>query len=409
MRDMLLIVAVALLGGGARRAAPARSLLRAAAAAARSPCTSACCWPSPCSPCSPGSSAVAAGDVPVRARPSGAAHHRRRGRRGQPRRRRWLRAAAGPRRDVGATRPGSASGRWRRAGATWSPGSRTICVPRWPGCGPWPRRWRTGWSRDPDTVAEYHRRIRIETDRMTRLVDDLFELSRINAGALRLALSGAARRGRLGRHRHRRPARRRSRDPAGRRRVGLADRRRQRTGTGPGRRRTCCSTPSATRRRTAPYGRRRPGRRRRSGCRSPTPAAASPTADLPRVFDVAFRGEPARTPGPGDGGASAEGSAWPSFVVWWRRTAAGSRCATPPTAASSWSAWRPPEATFGSSIGQLLPQRAQCVPVAPGPSTARTCRQSSMGCPPPGTTRFAGSDYAFHCLGGDRWRAHVGE
>ncbi|GIM89763.1 sensor histidine kinase [Paractinoplanes toevensis] len=36
------------------------------------------------------------------------------------------------------------------------------------------------------TVAEYHRRIRVETDRMTRLVDDLFELSRINAGALRL-------------------------------------------------------------------------------------------------------------------------------------------------------------------------------------------------------------------------------
>ena len=39
---------------------------------------------------------------------------------------------------------------------------------------------------DPVTVAEYHRRIRVETDRMTQLVDDLFELSRINAGALRL-------------------------------------------------------------------------------------------------------------------------------------------------------------------------------------------------------------------------------
>ncbi|WP_422735086.1 sensor histidine kinase [Micromonospora sp. WMMD729] len=42
---------------------------------------------------------------------------------------------------------------------------------------------------DPATVAEYHRRIRVQTDRMTRLVDDLFELSRINAGALRLTLS----------------------------------------------------------------------------------------------------------------------------------------------------------------------------------------------------------------------------
>ncbi|MBA2390842.1 MAG: HAMP domain-containing histidine kinase [Geodermatophilaceae bacterium] len=41
---------------------------------------------------------------------------------------------------------------------------------------------------DPATVAEYHRRMRQETDRMTVLVDDLFQLSRINAGALRLAL-----------------------------------------------------------------------------------------------------------------------------------------------------------------------------------------------------------------------------
>ncbi|XVU28538.1 sensor histidine kinase [Actinoplanes sp. CA-054009] len=39
---------------------------------------------------------------------------------------------------------------------------------------------------DPATVAEYHRRIGAETDRMSGLVDDLFELSRIHAGALRL-------------------------------------------------------------------------------------------------------------------------------------------------------------------------------------------------------------------------------
>jgi signal transduction histidine kinase len=42
---------------------------------------------------------------------------------------------------------------------------------------------------DPATVAEYHHRIRTETDRMTSLVDDLFELSRINAGALRLTMA----------------------------------------------------------------------------------------------------------------------------------------------------------------------------------------------------------------------------
>jgi signal transduction histidine kinase len=40
---------------------------------------------------------------------------------------------------------------------------------------------------DPATVADYHGRIRVEADRMAQLVDDLFELSRINAGALRLA------------------------------------------------------------------------------------------------------------------------------------------------------------------------------------------------------------------------------
>jgi signal transduction histidine kinase len=42
---------------------------------------------------------------------------------------------------------------------------------------------------DPVSVADYHRRIRVQSDRMARLVDDLFELSRINAGVLRLSLS----------------------------------------------------------------------------------------------------------------------------------------------------------------------------------------------------------------------------
>jgi signal transduction histidine kinase len=43
-----------------------------------------------------------------------------------------------------------------------------------------------GVAGDPATVALYHGRIRAEADRMAQLVDDLFELSRINAGALRL-------------------------------------------------------------------------------------------------------------------------------------------------------------------------------------------------------------------------------
>jgi signal transduction histidine kinase len=37
--------------------------------------------------------------------------------------------------------------------------------------------------------ARYHRRIRIEVDRLSGMVDDLFELSRIQAGALQLSLS----------------------------------------------------------------------------------------------------------------------------------------------------------------------------------------------------------------------------
>jgi signal transduction histidine kinase len=39
---------------------------------------------------------------------------------------------------------------------------------------------------DDETVARYHRTLRVETDRLTRLVDDLFELSRTSAGVLRL-------------------------------------------------------------------------------------------------------------------------------------------------------------------------------------------------------------------------------
>jgi signal transduction histidine kinase len=41
---------------------------------------------------------------------------------------------------------------------------------------------------DAQTVARYHRGIRVEVNRLTGLVDDLFELSRINSGTLRLRL-----------------------------------------------------------------------------------------------------------------------------------------------------------------------------------------------------------------------------
>ena len=45
---------------------------------------------------------------------------------------------------------------------------------------------------DPETIARYHRTMRREADRLAGLVDDLFELSRIQAGALSLDLERVA-------------------------------------------------------------------------------------------------------------------------------------------------------------------------------------------------------------------------
>lgn len=42
---------------------------------------------------------------------------------------------------------------------------------------------------DDQTVLEYHRRMRAEVERLSGMIDDLFELSTINAGALRLHLA----------------------------------------------------------------------------------------------------------------------------------------------------------------------------------------------------------------------------
>ena len=44
-----------------------------------------------------------------------------------------------------------------------------------------------GVVRDYETVSTYHTQIRREADRLTTMIDDLFELSRIHAGALRLS------------------------------------------------------------------------------------------------------------------------------------------------------------------------------------------------------------------------------
>ncbi|MDQ3945826.1 MAG: hybrid sensor histidine kinase/response regulator [Actinomycetota bacterium] len=45
---------------------------------------------------------------------------------------------------------------------------------------------------DPDTVARYHRQLGLEVDRLAGLVDDLFELSRTQAGVLELHLEPVA-------------------------------------------------------------------------------------------------------------------------------------------------------------------------------------------------------------------------
>jgi signal transduction histidine kinase len=155
---------------------------------------------------------------------------------------------------------------------------------------------------DPDTMAAYHRQIRVDTDRMSALVDDLFELSRINAGALRLnpasvplgdvvsdAIAATA------------PL------AAGRRiRIVAAE---------SGWPTVTASEPELSRvvanllinsvRYTPPDGTIHidAGRGRDDVWLSVSDTCGGiPDADLPRVFDVAFRGSRARTPGEEAGG-----------------------------------------------------------------------------------------------------------
>jgi signal transduction histidine kinase len=155
---------------------------------------------------------------------------------------------------------------------------------------------------DPATVAEYHRRIRTETDRMSALVDDLFELSRINAGALHLspspvpladvvsdAIASAA-------------------PLAARRRIRIE-------APESGWPVVTASEPELTRvignllmnsvRYTPPDGTVHidAGKDRDQVWFTISDSCGGiPEADLPRVFDVAFRGEPSRTPGAEGGG-----------------------------------------------------------------------------------------------------------
>ncbi|MFC4054732.1 sensor histidine kinase [Actinomadura syzygii] len=154
---------------------------------------------------------------------------------------------------------------------------------------------------DADTVRRYHGRIRVESERLTEMVDDLFELSRIHAGALRLS----------------------------RRRVGLADLVAEAVAGA-----EALARAKGVRLRgdvreglplqvdTGELGRALRNLVVNAIRHTPSDGAVEiigevlggearvtvadacggiPEDDLPRVFDVAFRGEAARTPGGGAG------------------------------------------------------------------------------------------------------------
>jgi signal transduction histidine kinase len=155
---------------------------------------------------------------------------------------------------------------------------------------------------DPRTVNQYHTQIRTEVDRLSTMIDDLFELSRIHAGALRLS----------------------------RRMVGLEDVVAEVVASAEplARAKGVRLTGAAVRGMPIYADSAELGRALRnlvtnairhtpsdgvvdvlaevqSGMASVCVSDACggiPPDDLPRVFDVAFRGESARTPGPEGGG-----------------------------------------------------------------------------------------------------------
>ena len=154
---------------------------------------------------------------------------------------------------------------------------------------------------DPRKVSQYHSQIRREVNRLTVMIDDLFELSKIHAGALRLS----------------------------RRMVGLEDLVAEVVAsTEPvARAKGVRLTGAAVRGMPVFIDSAEMGRALRNlvtnairhtpsdgtvdvlaevqsglACVSVTDACGGiPPEDLPRVFDVAFRGESARTPGPQEG------------------------------------------------------------------------------------------------------------
>ena len=154
---------------------------------------------------------------------------------------------------------------------------------------------------DPREVSQYHSQIRREVDRLTLMIDDLFELSRIHAGALRLS----------------------------KRMVGLEDLVAEVVASAEpvARAQGIRLSGAAVRGMPVFVDTAEMGRALRNlvtnairhtpsdggvdvlaevqngmACVSVSDACGGiPPGDLPRVFDVAFRGESARTPGPQEG------------------------------------------------------------------------------------------------------------
>jgi len=154
---------------------------------------------------------------------------------------------------------------------------------------------------DRQTVSRYHAQIRAETDRLALMIDDLFELSRIHAGALRLSRSLAGLDDLIGEALI-------SAEPLARAKgVRL---RGSAAGTLP----VFVDTAEVGRalrnlvinaiRHTPSDSAVEVVGDQESGMAVVSVSDACggiPAEHLPRVFDVAFRGETARTPGPGEG------------------------------------------------------------------------------------------------------------
>jgi signal transduction histidine kinase len=150
-------------------------------------------------------------------------------------------------------------------------------------------------------VNQYHSQIRREVDRLTVMIDDLFELSRIHAGALRLTKRMVGLEDLVAEVVA-------STDPVARakgvRLTGAAVRGMPVYVDAAEMGRALRNLVTNAIRHTPPDGEVEVLAEVQSGmaCVSVSDACGGiPPEDLPRVFDVAFRGESARTPGPQEG------------------------------------------------------------------------------------------------------------